>query len=68
MSIINEVDELIFELECAIDNFWVVHTSIEEDQGVNWHKSANAVCSAILRLVDIKKAIQAAVTEEKANG
>lgn len=64
MHLINEVDTLAFDLECAIDNLWAVHTSMEEDQGANWQKSANAVCSAILRLIDIKKSIQEAVRVE----
>ena len=59
MDFINDVDMLNFELECAIDNLWAVHSNMEEDQGANWQKSNNAVFSVYLRLIAIKDEIHA---------
>ena len=60
MDGINDVDMLNFELECAIDNLWAVHSNMEEDQGANWQKSNNAVFSVYLRLIAIKNELQSA--------
>lgn len=60
MDLINDVEMLNFELECAIDNLWAVHCNMEEDQGANWQKTNNAIFSVYLRLDAIKTEIQAA--------
>lgn len=64
MDLVNYVEMLNFELECAIDNLWAVRSNMEEDQGANWQKSNNAVFSVYLRLVAIKDEIQAATNAE----
>lgn len=61
MYLVNQADALSFELECAIDNLMAVHSFMEDDQGANWQKSANAVFSVFLRLRDINKELQEAV-------
>lgn len=60
MDLINDVEMLNFELECAIDNLWAVHCNMEEDQGANWQKTNNAIYSVYLSLNAIKNEIQAA--------
>lgn len=71
MDLINDVDMLNYELECAIDNLWAVHSNMEEDQGANWQKSNNAVFSVYLRLIAIKDEIHAvtnaAIEKQKGN-
>ena len=55
MRLLCDVDMLVFELECAIDNLHSVHTCAEEDGGVNWQLHCNSLFSAYLRLNDIHK-------------
>ena len=50
---INDVDELTFQLECAIDNLNSVHTVMESDGGVNWKNHCNALFSTFLLIHNI---------------
>ena len=47
---INDMDVLIYEMECAVDNLSAVHMTMESDGGMNWQRMCNAVYSACLQL------------------
>lgn len=53
-EMITELDVLAYELECAIDNSYAVHTTMEADGGINWQRMCNAVYCAWLQMGDIQ--------------
>ena len=58
------VDELAFELECAIDNLLAVHTVMESEEGASCEMRCNAVFSTYLQLRNIHAKLTRCVYQE----
>lgn len=58
-DLINDVDMLTNELECATDNLVAVHSTMEEDGGANWQRRCNAVFSVYLQVCNIRERLDA---------
>lgn len=66
---LNDVDELSFELECALDNLDLVHTVMVDEKGINWEICCNAIFSTYLQLrnihAELTQCVDRAITEEQ---
>lgn len=54
-ELINDVDMLTYELECATDNLAAIHSTMEKDEGANWQRYCNAVFSVYLQICNIRE-------------
>ena len=57
-SVCNELGDITFRLECAVDNLGSVHGAMEEDGGANPTIFCNAVFSVYLQLLSLKEELQ----------
>lgn len=62
-SFLNDVDDLSFRQECALDNLVSVHTIMEEAEGANWKMHCNAVFSAYLQLRNLHEELTSCVDQ-----
>lgn len=62
-ELINDVDMLTYELECAADNLLVVHSTMEEDGVANWQRRCNAVFSVYLQICNIRERLATRTTQ-----
>ena len=54
-DLINDVDALNIELDCAIDNLLTIHDAMAADEGRNWERLINAVYSVCLQFKSVQK-------------
>lgn len=67
LDFLNDVDDLAFQLECAVDNLVAVHSVMEDEGGVNWERRCNAIFSTYLQLCSIQKALSCRVEQAAAD-
>jgi hypothetical protein len=68
-SFLQNVDDIAFKLECALDNLGSVHTAMVDEEGSSWERSCNAIFSTYLQLsnihAELTRCVDQAVTEER---